>query len=69
MNEIVEDHGEGWVPYSWPKPGDSKSSPKVSYVVLVKNGGKDYIAGSGMYDVTAADIKKLFPGDKVYEDE
>ncbi len=68
MNEIVEDHGQGWVPYAWPKPGEEKSSPKVSYVVLAKHGDKEYVAGAGMYDVTADDIKKQFPGDKVYED-
>ena len=69
MNELVQEHGEGWVPYSWPKPGEEKSSPKVSYVVLVKHGGKNYVAGSGMYDVTAGDIKANFPGDAIYEDE
>ncbi len=68
MNETVEDHGEGWVPYAWPKPGDKAASPKISYVVLVKHGGKDYVAGAGMYDVTPADIKKDFPGDPIYED-
>lgn len=69
MNELVEEKGEGWVPYAWPKPGEEKSSPKVSYVVLVEHGGKTYVAGSGMYDVTAKDIKTKFPGDAVYEDE
>jgi len=68
MNELCEEKGEGWVPYAWPKPGEEKSSPKVSYVVLVKHGGKSYVAGAGMYDVTAADIKAKFPGDAVYED-
>ncbi|NOX33428.1 MAG: hypothetical protein GXP56_06785 [Deltaproteobacteria bacterium] len=68
MNETVEEYGAGWVPYSWPKPGEKKSSPKVSYVKLVKFGDKDYVAGSGMYDVTAADIKKLFPNDAIYKD-
>ena len=67
MNELVEETGEGWVPYAWPKPGEKESSPKVSYVVLVKHGDKDYVAGSGMYDVTAADIKAQFPDDAVYE--
>ena len=69
MNEICEDNGEGWVPYSWPKPGEEKSSPKVSYVSLVTHGGNTYVAGSGMYDVTVADIKAKFVGDAVYEDE
>ena len=68
MNELVEEKGEGWVPYSWPKPGEKASSPKVSYVVLVEDGDKSYVVGSGMYDVTADDIRKLFPGDAIYED-
>lgn len=68
MNELVEEKGEGWVPYSWPKPGEKDSSPKVSYVVLVEHGGNSYVAGSGMYDVTAEDIKKMFPNDAIYED-
>lgn len=69
MNELTEEKGEGWVPYAWPKPGEEGSSPKVSYVVLVKKDGKSYVVGSGMYDVTAADIKAKFPGDAIYEDE
>ncbi len=69
MNEICEDNGEGWVPYAWPKPGEEKSSPKVSYVALVEHGGKNYVAGAGMYDVTVEDIKSKFPGDAVYEEE
>jgi len=68
MNEVVEDHGQGWIPYSWPKPGQKESSPKISFCVLVKHGDKDYVAGSGMYDVTPKDIKKLFPDDAIYED-
>lgn len=69
MNELVEAKGEGWVPYAWPKPGAKESSPKVSYVVLVKNGDKNYVAGSGLYDVTADDIKKAFPNDAIYVEE
>ncbi len=68
MNELVEEHGEGWVPYAWPKPGEKDSSPKISYVVLAKHGGKDFVAGCGMYDVVPADIKKAFPNDALYEE-
>ncbi len=68
MNETVEEHGNGWIPYAWPKPGEKDSSPKISYCILVKHGGKNYVAGAGMYDVTAEDIKKQFPGDAIYED-
>lgn len=66
FNEIAEDKGAGWVPYTWPKPGEKKSSPKVSYVMLVQNDIDEFIVGSGMYDVTAEDIKKHFPEDPVY---
>jgi methyl-accepting chemotaxis protein len=69
MNELVEAKGEGWVPYAWPKPGAKDSSPKVSYVVLVKNGNKNYVAGSGIYDVTSADVKTQFPNDAIYAAE
>ncbi len=69
MNQMVEDHGAGWVPYVWPKPGEKKSSPKISYVMLVKHGKKSYVVGSGMYDVTAKEIKKLFPNDPIFSNE
>ena len=66
--DTAEDYGSGWVPYTWPKPGEEKESPKVSYVVKAQNGGKTYIVGCGMYDVTPEDIKTKFPNDSVYEE-
>lgn len=69
MNELVEKKGEGWVAYVWPKPGEEKSSPKVSYVVLVKKDGNSYVAGAGMYDATTADITAKFPSDAIYKAE
>lgn len=68
MNETVEEFEKGWIPYAWPKPGEKDSSPKISYCILVQHGDTDYVAGAGMYDVTAADIKEQFPKDAVYED-
>jgi signal transduction histidine kinase len=68
FSDICEEHGAGWVPYVWPKPGEDKTSPKISFVKLVKHGGKDYVAGCGIYDVTTADIKKMFPNDAIFED-
>ncbi len=68
FSEICEEKGSGWVPYVWPKPGQEKTSPKISYVKVVKHGGKSYVAGAGMYDITPTDIKKLFPGDAIYEE-
>ncbi len=68
FSEICEENGGGWVPYVWPKPGQDGTSPKISYVTSVKHGGKNYVAGCGMYDVSPADIKKLFPEDAVFEE-
>ncbi len=65
MNRLVRKKGRGWVCYAWPKPGHHESSPKVSYVELVRHGGKKYVVGSGMYDVTAADIAQKFPHDVI----
>lgn len=65
MNELVGGKGAGWVTYMWPKPGAKDPSPKVSYVKLVKVGGKEYVVGSGIYDVTADQIKKDFSGDAI----
>ena len=68
MNELVEEHGKGWVPYMWPKPGEKEASNKVSYVVLVEKDGESYVVGSGIYDIIPEDIKAKFPGDAIYED-
>ncbi|MBF0331267.1 MAG: cache domain-containing protein [Candidatus Omnitrophica bacterium] len=67
MTDIATEKGAGWVAYAWPKPGKTDSSPKVSYVVKAVNGGKTYIVGSGIYDITAADIKAKFPADPIAE--
>jgi len=32
FSEVCEEHGAGWVPYVWPKPGQEGTSPKISYV-------------------------------------
>ena len=50
MNEVCEDKGSGWVDYMWPKPGEKKPSPKISYVKQVKFGDEIFVAGSGTYD-------------------
>lgn len=68
FSEICADKGSGWVPYVWPKPGQEGTSPKISFVKMVQHDGKDYVAGAGMYDISPDDIKKLFPGDAIYEE-
>jgi len=57
MNEVCEDQGSGWVDYMWPKPGEKKPSPKISYVKQVKFGDDIFVAGSGTYD--SAIIEKI----------
>ncbi len=54
---VCKAHGEGFVEYLWPKPGESKPVPKMSYVKLFKPWG--WIIGTGAYvsDVEA-DVKE-----------
>lgn len=65
FNEMVEDNGQGWVFYEWPKPGESKTSKKVSFVAKASFGGVDYVVGSGVYDVDAATMKAKYPNDAI----
>ena len=50
MNEVAEEDGDGWVDYMWPKPGEKKPSPKISYVKQVTFGDDTFVAGCGTYD-------------------
>jgi signal transduction histidine kinase len=68
MNKIASNKGQGWVAYSWRKPGEKASSPKVSFVVLADYNSKKYVVGSGLYDFTADDVKVVFPNDAIYEE-
>lgn len=68
FNETVEAHGKGWIPYAWEKPGGKEASPKISYCMLVRHGDEEYVVGSGIWDITIDDIKKLYPDDAYYEE-
>lgn len=50
MNEVCEEKGSGWVDYMWPKPGEKKPSPKISFVKQVKHGDDIFVVGCGTYD-------------------
>lgn len=50
MNEVCEEKGSGWVDYQWPKPGEKKPSPKISFVKQVKHGDDTFVVGCGTYD-------------------
>jgi len=52
MNQVAEEKGEGWVGYMWPKPGDKKLYPKISFVKKCKMAsGEDVIIGCGAFDL------------------
>ncbi len=45
--KVAKDKGEGFVDYMWPKPNETRPSPKLSYVKLF--GGWGWVVGSGIY--------------------
>jgi len=47
MVNIVKAHGEGFVSYMWPKPGEQGPVPKISYVKGFTPWG--WVVGSGLY--------------------
>lgn len=47
MVKVARKRGQGMVPYSWPKGGNSKPVPKVSFVKSFDEWG--WIVGSGIY--------------------
>lgn len=54
---IARDRGEGTIRYMWPKPGQTKPAPKISYVKLYAPWG--WIVGTGIYvDTTEAMLNR-----------
>jgi signal transduction histidine kinase len=49
MLRVVETRGSGWVDYMWPKPGESVSTQKSTYVSKAKLGDKWVLVGCGVY--------------------
>ncbi len=47
MVNVCKKDGEGFVDYEWPKPGETKPVPKISYVKSFPEWG--WIIGSGIY--------------------
>jgi methyl-accepting chemotaxis protein len=59
MVEVCKIKGEGYVDYCWPKPGESKPVPKISYVKLYPEW--EWIIGSGIYlDDIEKELARLF---------
>lgn len=63
MFEVIQKKGSGWVDYMWPKPGESVSTLKSTYVSKAKFGDSWVMVGSGVYladaPKTVAVIKKM----------
>ncbi len=56
--KVAKEKGEGFVDYFWPKPNETKPSPKLSYVKLFNQWG--WVIGSGIYiDDVSAEITKM----------
>ena len=49
MINVANQNGTGWVDYMWPKPGESVSTQKFTYVSKAKMGDKWVMVGSGVY--------------------
>jgi len=49
MLDVARTKGSGWVDYMWPKPGESVSTQKSTYVSKASVGGKWLLVGSGVY--------------------
>ncbi len=46
---VVQTTGWGWIDYMWPKPGESVSTQKSTYVSKAKLGDKWVLVGCGVY--------------------
>lgn len=49
MLHVVQTRGSGWVEYMWPKPGESISTQKSTYVSKARMGNKWVLVGAGVY--------------------
>jgi hypothetical protein len=52
------EEGEGWIDYSWPKPGETEPSVKQTFIKGVASGEQAFLVGSGFYVDTAENVMK-----------
>jgi Cache domain len=56
----LSEKGQGWIAYSWPKPGEIEPSIKQTYIKGVATGDQAFLVGSGFYlDKTENVMKPL----------
>lgn len=58
---LAKEKGSGWIDYQWPKPGESVSTQKSTYIHTANLEGKRVIVGCGVY---LADAPKTAPSAK-----
>lgn len=61
MLKTVQTRGAGWIDYMWPKPGESVSTQKSTYVSKAKIGDRWLMVGCGVY---LADAPKTVSSEK-----
>lgn len=49
MLDVINSRGSGWVDYMWPKPGDSISTRKSTFVTKARMGDQWVLVGAGVY--------------------
>ncbi|HEX5625683.1 MAG TPA: cache domain-containing protein, partial [Saprospiraceae bacterium] len=49
MIQMIQDQGEGWLDYMWPKPGERISTQKSAFVKGVQVGDQTLMVGCGVY--------------------
>lgn len=49
IETALNQDGEGWISYEWPKPGEEEPSTKYSFVKRATFGEETYLVGSGFY--------------------
>ncbi|HOW43347.1 MAG TPA: cache domain-containing protein [Candidatus Omnitrophota bacterium] len=69
MNQLTEKYKEGWVIYLWPKPGQTKEDPKISFVKLAVKDGRKFVIGCGVYDILKSDIAAAYPNDIIFDQD
>ena len=60
MIDLVNEKGQGWVEYYWPKPGSQDIVRKISFVKkCTMANGVDVFVLAGLYNYSDADVAKL----------
>jgi signal transduction histidine kinase len=45
----LNEEGEGWIDYKWPKPGETEPSSKKTFIKLASYAENSFLVGSGFY--------------------